>query len=292
MMKMIYKLASLLALLPAMLHGQQPVSTSTLYTISGNGLTDTSYLFGTFHLIEREHFYVAPEVEEAFDKAAQLAFEIKMDDPKIITTYQSWTPLPAGVTWSSFATEEEISYMQQIFRDSLQSDFTPYLQLKPFVAYQTLTAESMGDDAGSYEFHFLTRNTPFHKNIYGLETIESQLHIFDSVPYAEQVDWMTHVSDSSMLSENKWNEMIESYKAGDIEKLYASSIASTPEFQDYADLLVANRNRNWIPVISDLAKKGSTFVAVGAAHLGGPEGVVKLLQQAGYTVTPVLLTEK
>ncbi|HMX03774.1 MAG TPA: TraB/GumN family protein [Chitinophagales bacterium] len=292
-MKSLIKLTSLLTLLPFALNAQQGAkSTSILYAISGNGLTDTSYLFGTFHLINQEHFYVAPEVETAFDNAAQLAFEIKLDDPNMISTYQRWTTLPEGVTWHNFASDEEIAYMTSVFRDSMQADFTPYIQLKPFVAYQMLTTESMGENAQSYELHFMQRNMQDHRPIAGLETLESQLKIFDSVPYAEQVDWMTEISDSSFTSEDRLDEMISYYKNGDIESLYNVTITATPEFHDYANLLVADRNKRWIPIIGDLAKKGSTFVAVGAAHLGGPEGVVKLLQQAGYQVTPVKLTEK
>ncbi|HJW29526.1 MAG TPA: TraB/GumN family protein, partial [Saprospiraceae bacterium] len=56
---------------------------------------------------------------------------------------------------------------------------------------------------------------------------------------------------------------------------------------DYEDLLLNNRNRNWIPRIGEWMRKGTTLFAVGAGHLGGKNGVIRLLQKAGYKVTPV-----
>jgi hypothetical protein len=48
-----------------------------------------------------------------------------------------------------------------------------------------------------------------------------------------------------------------------------------------------NRNENWIPVMAVMMKKRPVFFAVGAGHLAGDNGVIKLLRKAGYTLTPV-----
>ena len=55
----------------------------------------------------------------------------------------------------------------------------------------------------------------------------------------------------------------------------------------YEDLLLVRRNRNWIPVMGEMMMAKPTFFAVGAGHLGGDEGVVALLREAGYTVKPL-----
>jgi uncharacterized protein YbaP (TraB family) len=56
---------------------------------------------------------------------------------------------------------------------------------------------------------------------------------------------------------------------------------------DFYSNFIVKRNQKWIPIISDLILKNSTFIAVGAAHLPGEEGVLNLLRKAGYTITPV-----
>jgi uncharacterized protein YbaP (TraB family) len=59
------------------------------------------------------------------------------------------------------------------------------------------------------------------------------------------------------------------------------------DIPDFEERFLNRRNRNWIPVMENLMQKNPTFVAVGAAHLMGPNGVISLLRQKGYTVSPV-----
>jgi uncharacterized protein YbaP (TraB family) len=55
----------------------------------------------------------------------------------------------------------------------------------------------------------------------------------------------------------------------------------------YEDLLLINRNKNWIPVMEKAMSTQATFFAVGAGHLPGKDGIISLLRNAGYTVNPV-----
>ena len=59
------------------------------------------------------------------------------------------------------------------------------------------------------------------------------------------------------------------------------------QIANFEDVFLNNRNQSWIPVIEDLIKKQPTFIAVGAAHLGGNKGVISLLKSKGYIVEPV-----
>ena len=61
-----------------------------------------------------------------------------------------------------------------------------------------------------------------------------------------------------------------------------------PEFGKYDALMLQNRNQNWIPVMATEMKKAPTFFAVGAAHLGGINGVINLLRKRGYLVKPII----
>lgn len=81
--------------------------------------------------------------------------------------------------------------------------------------------------------------------------------------------------------------MIATYKQQDIDKLYEAVSGKDADLKKYEDALLINRNRNWIPKISSLAAEGPVFVAVGAAHLGGEQGVISLLRKAGFTVQPI-----
>ena len=59
------------------------------------------------------------------------------------------------------------------------------------------------------------------------------------------------------------------------------------ELANYENMLIVNRNRNWIPIMGKMMREKMTFFAVGAGHLGGAKGVVNLLRQEGYTIRPL-----
>jgi uncharacterized protein YbaP (TraB family) len=65
-------------------------------------------------------------------------------------------------------------------------------------------------------------------------------------------------------------------------------MSESPEWKGFEDIMLTNRNKNWIPVMETAMKESTTLFAVGAGHLYGKEGVINLLRQAGYTVTPVV----
>jgi uncharacterized protein YbaP (TraB family) len=81
--------------------------------------------------------------------------------------------------------------------------------------------------------------------------------------------------------------MIDVYKSKDIDKMQQMSVEDKT-FAEYESILLNDRNNNWVPVIIDHAKQKSTFFAVGAAHLGGQNGVINLLRKQGFTVKPIL----
>jgi uncharacterized protein YbaP (TraB family) len=81
--------------------------------------------------------------------------------------------------------------------------------------------------------------------------------------------------------------MLNLYRQKDLDGLNKMTNDNDDEFAGYNDLLLTNRNKKWIPEIIEQAKLKPTFFAVGAAHLGNDIGVINLLRQQGYTVTPV-----
>ena len=70
---------------------------------------------------------------------------------------------------------------------------------------------------------------------------------------------------------------------------YTMESEENQEVKKYQEQLLDNRNRNWIPIIEKMIKKKNTFIAIGAAHLGGPNGVLRLLEQKGYRLVPIHL---
>jgi uncharacterized protein YbaP (TraB family) len=118
--------------------------------------------------------------------------------------------------------------------------------------------------------------------------MEFQLSVFDSIPYAAQAEMLVESLRSAESEDGIFQAMIDLYLAQDIESLYAVVGDDEVGAGPYEDILVKNRNRKWISGIREQMEMGPAFFAVGAGHLGGPDGVIRLLRLEGFTCTPVL----
>ena len=140
----------------------------------------------------------------------------------------------------------------------------------------------------SYEFELLDMARKQNKTVAGLETAEYQMSMFDSIPYDVQARMLVaSIQENDGSGDEEYRKMIDLYKAQDITAMGALITQEGDELANYEQLLLTNRNRNWIPVMARMMGTTPTFFAVGAGHLGGPKGVIALLRAAGYTVTSV-----
>jgi uncharacterized protein YbaP (TraB family) len=118
----------------------------------------------------------------------------------------------------------------------------------------------------------------------GLETIDFQLSLFEKLPMSTQIGMLKEDYESGL---NSYDALLALYLKEDLEGLGAMMLEETAQYPEFNELLLLARNRSWIAPMSSQMQKESTFFAVGAGHLGGPEGVVALLKAQGYTLTPI-----
>lgn len=123
------------------------------------------------------------------------------------------------------------------------------------------------------------------KNVVALETIGHQMDLlFNSLSDEEQAHALRQYFWFRERNRKLGNDLLAAYLENDLEKIqqvYRLSIATSGSM----DNLVTARNNNWMKVLPSLLSKQPSFVAVGALHLAGPDGLVEQLRQAGYTVT-------
>jgi uncharacterized protein YbaP (TraB family) len=120
----------------------------------------------------------------------------------------------------------------------------------------------------------------------GLETVEYQMSIFDKIPPKEMAEFIMETVRNPEEGEKTFQKMVQYYHKQDLENL-AKLILESDELGSSAEELLDKRNLNWIPKMDALMSSKSCFFAVGAGHLGGPNGVIELLRKKGYEVTPV-----
>ena len=258
-----------------------------LYQITGNGLAQASFLYGTIHMLPKEQFELSNSLKRAFDASATIAMEVdlNMSGAEKIAIAQK-VLLPEGKTLKDYMAEQDYLQLKMYCMDSLQwneSKFERSSKLKPMFFSSVLMQESMSKMA-SYEMEFNKMAKKKNKKTIGLETIDFQLDLFDQLPMQTQVDMLKKDYNSDL---KMFDTLLACYLQEDLEKLNVLMNAETAAYPEFNALLLINRNKSWIAPMGTQMRKESTFFAVGAGHLGGPEGVVSLLRSAGYTVTAI-----
>ncbi len=273
---------------------------SLLWEISGKDLKKTSYLYGTIHLIPKKDFFMTDATKKAFDASQKVTFEInmkEMSNPMAMMSIFTKALIPNGKKLKDFLNDEDYGLVQRKF-DSLGLPLKMLERVKPMflsvmvgsdgeqIPMDGSTKES--NKSTSYEMEFLKMGETQKKEFGGLETVEFQMGIFDSIPYQVQADMLVKTIKSGGSGSDELTKMVEMYKNQDIEAMCQMlKSGEESELGNYENMLLNNRNINWIPLMSKAMLEKSTFFAVGAGHLGGEKGVVNLLKKAGYTVKPL-----
>lgn len=268
-----------------------------LWKIEGNGITTKSYLFGTIHLIEKERFYFPNKLRKIVGKSEVLTMEIAgLPDP---VEAMNLSRLEEGTFFDFFTDEQTDSILVWV---ETNTSLTPKAfemiakKMKPFVVAQILSEmdkNNPGGDIGnkeSYERELEAIAEEAGLEMNGFETVAEQMSYFDSFSDEQQAEMvMATVRNNNGESYAELEKMMNLYEEQNIDGLYQLIAENDEMSEDMNDILLTNRNKRWIPKIEEMIAEKSTFIAVGAGHLGGPEGVIRLLEAQGYTLTPVKL---
>lgn len=267
--------------------GNDSPQKSLLYRISGNGLEQPSYLYGTIHIICPADFSVPEHVKNAVDEADVTVLELDMDEPDFMQQMQRSM---VSQDMKNFSQNMDEAHRQKL-DDILQKHFGAGIDqlgiMKPFIIENMLLMRYLPcDKPESYEATFIELSQDQEQEVIGLETVAFQFSVFDQIPEEKQIEWINDMLDDSLGTVNSFGEMVEVYKQQDVEGLN-DLMMKEEQFDDYADILLYDRNADWIPKIKQIVSEQSAFIAVGAGHLGGEKGVLALLEDEGFTVEAV-----
>ncbi|MFK7935270.1 MAG: TraB/GumN family protein [Saprospiraceae bacterium] len=265
-----------------------------LWKISGKELTQPSYLFGTIHMIGKEDFSLSDVTKESFAKTERVTFEIDMADMNDMSKQMSMMMkafMEGGKTLKQLLSEEDYKLVSDYF-NKMGMPMMFLERIKPMFL-SALTATDMSPTAMqsgevvSYEMELMKMAQAKEKETGGLETMEFQMSMFDSIPYEAQAAMLVDGLKNQDSGNEQFAEMVKLYKAQDINAMHKMIDSDESGVGDYEELLLVNRNLNWIPIMEKMMEEKPTFFAVGAGHLGGDKGVVTLLVAAGYDVKPL-----
>jgi len=266
---------------------QAPVENSLLWEIKANDKSKPSYLFGTIHLICPTDFSLSDSLKSAIKKTDQVALEVDMDDPGMMATMMKSMNMSDGNELKKLVTEPEYEKLTKFYKDSVGVGIAMFEKVKPFVLMGPLFNAVLACQPQSYEMSLVELAGKQKAEVIGLETIEEQMALFDSIPYKNQVKIILTMIDSLPQARKEFKELVELYKSQKINDLYNMTLKSEFDLDGNEEVLLFARNQKWISRIQKIMTEKPTFFAVGAAHLGGERGVIALLRKEGYLVRAI-----
>jgi uncharacterized protein YbaP (TraB family) len=274
-----------------------------LYRISGNGLETPSYIVGTYHLAPASFADSIPGMKTAIEGTQQVCGELDMMDafkPENAARLMQSQMLPEETTLSSLLTAEQLERLNKLLLDVMGSNLNDEAfaaqidKMTPAALSTTLSLSSYMKKVESFnpmeliDNYFQMLALQNGKAVKGFETVDFQMGVLFGAPLEKQVNDLMCMVDHFKDTEEMVNLITTAYFSQDLtqieEAMEQESKIDCGTTEEDEDILINNRNRNWVELMPDMMAKQPTLFVVGAGHLCGEKGVLKLLEKAGYTI--------
>ena len=252
----------------------------------------TVYLFGTIHVLKPGIAWQTPKVLAATDASQSLIEEIAdIDDTAAMQPLIKQLGTDPDHPLSTKISKDDLALVDSAIKQMGAPGESVLEPLRPWLAGLTLSVLPMlkagYDPKSGVDMTLAAAFKTANKPVTGLETVEEQLHIFSDMPLAQEVESL-HIQLKNLdHSTADLDSTVTAWEKGDVETI--AKIENDVFIKDDPALyqkLVVQRNKNWTErLVKLLQGEETTFVAVGAAHLAGPDSVLKMLEARGFKIT-------
>ena len=277
-----------------------------LYRISGKGLESPSYIVGTYHLAPSSFADSIPGMRQAVEQTNQVCGELDMMDafkPENTAKLLKAQMLPEGTTLSSLLTAEQLERLNALLLDVMGSNLNDETfaaqmdKMTPAALSTTLSLQSYIKRTESFnpmeliDNYFQMLALQNGKAIKGFETVDFQMGILFGESLEKQVNDLMCMVDHFEETDEMVNRITTAYFSQNLKQIEDAmeeeSKVECGTTDEDEDRLINNRNSNWLEMMPSMMAEQPTLFVVGAGHLCGEKGVLKLLEDAGYTVEGV-----
>ena len=255
-----------------------------LYQLNTKESVHTSYLFGTMHLQNEAAFTHKEQILTKINECDAFATEFKLDDADEEKT-TAYMNLPPGIFLETLLSKKKFDQIDAFLKSTLRIPLMAFNQSKPLVITNLITTSIFQQDMELALDVYLYQYAKMQgKELLGIETFHEQLEILQKIPLEIQVKSLKDLIKNFDQHRLEMNEISELYAQGKTNELYKLTRKSAKGFRR---IMLYNRNQIMAERIAKLITEKSICVAIGAGHLEGKRGVIRLLQGAGVTVTKV-----
>ena len=251
---------------------------------------NTLYLLGSFHVLQEEHYPLDRFLYETFNQASTVMFEVDLDG--LSSPLSQLHMLTKGLYLNgenlpSVLSKDSYNKAKTNFA-ALGYDIEYFHRMKPWMAATAVTAlelQKLGFESDfGVDRHFFEKAQEAGKDIQGLETVEFQLQLFDTLATPIQELFLLQSLEDLANLEVRINEMVEAWIQGNVKSL-EQLLEGMQEYPELYEALIVKRNQNWLPQIEQaLHQTKPVFIVVGTLHLLGKKGLLAILKEKGYTV--------
>ena len=256
------------------------------------GAANRVYLLGSVHLLRQQDHPLPGVIDYAYEDAETLFMELDMDDLDPIAMQATLNRL--GLLGEGESLEgvlgEDLYAEAKRSADELDIPLDMLQQTEPW--YAAITIEQIAltrigfNPLYGVEMHLTQQATRDGKPIYGFETVDEQLEFLDGLSQDAQRELLMQTLAESKDISGVMDELIDAWHHGDVGFMENNLLADVEKYPELYATIVADRNRNWVDTIDKLLDESDDYlVIVGALHLIGDDGVPRLLEGRGYTVT-------
>ena len=278
-------------------------------TLNGNGLLwklekpgdKPSFLFGTMHMTDPRVTALTPSAQKAFDDADTLVVETTevLDQAKMMAAIMAEPDLMMftdDTTLSSLLSPEDAAVVAKAL-DERGIPASSVAKMKPWMlsAMVALPACELARKAGGapvLDVKLAEDAKTAGKQLEGLETVAGQLRAMASLPMDFHMKGLVETLKLGDRMDDVIETMIVLYEREDtgmfwplLHAVLPSSDGDEDGYAAFEEKMITSRNRSMAENAIPVLVKGNAFIAVGAMHLPGPEGLIELFRKAGYSVT-------
>ena len=260
-----------------------------LWEISGKNLKKSSFLFGTYHFADKGFVDTMKRVNEKLRLADAIVGEVLIDK-EMLTALLPFMAMK-GTTLNELLTPTEYEQVDSCLKQFEGYQLKMLNTMKPMVVQAIilqLTAPStFGTNNPPIDQYFQDYGRKNQRKVLALETAQEQALLLFGGDLTRQKELLLLYVREAEKNKAESLSMYKHYVSQDLQNLEKLLNGNDYYSNDELDQLLKNRNLKWMEKLPDMMAGQSLFVAVGAGHLVGKDGLISLLRKSGYTVKPL-----
>lgn len=249
-----------------------------------------SYLFGTIHLLKKSDLTISPSLEKAYTNSNKLLLEIDLSNQGNMVSAGLKSMLPAGKTFEMAcpdSLQKSIEHNMKSVVGISNSEWSMLKMIKPIFWTPFVLDKLIPNLSDGYDMYFMNRAQKNKQEIIGLETSDEAMASIDQISLSDQYNYFASFIKHRDSTIQEIDQLMTAYRNRDMQKIKTILESSLLDMESGKEALLEDRNKAWLKKIIPLIQEHECFIAVGAGHLPGNEGLIALLRKEGFIVTGI-----